>query len=53
MKKYLVSILTVFVLFVGVGEVFSDSGETDDGIKTFGQVLQEVGIIKTVVINIR
>ena len=40
MKKYLVSILTVFVLFVGVGEVFSDSGETDDGIKTFGQVLQ-------------
>ena len=46
MKKYLVSILAVLVLFTVVGEVFSDSGETDDGIKSFGQVLQEIGIIK-------
>lgn len=46
MKKYLVSILAVLVLFAGVGQVFADSGENDDGIKTFGQVLQEVGIIK-------
>ncbi len=46
MKKYLVSILAVFVLLVGPGEVFSDNAGSGDGIKTFGQVLQEVGIIK-------
>lgn len=46
MKKYLATIFALFLLFAGSGEVFADTGETGDQIKTFGQILQEVGIIK-------
>lgn len=41
MKKYLVSILAVLVLFIGGGKVFAE-----DGIKTFGETLREVDLIE-------
>lgn len=43
MKKHLVIILAVLVLFVGNGKVFS---EDEDGIKTFGEILQKVGLMQ-------
>lgn len=46
MKKYLASILAVLLLFASVGEVFAEGEGTGEEIKTFGQVLQEVGLIK-------
>lgn len=45
MKKYLVSLLVVIVFMSGAGGVCAGGGERNDGIKTFGEVLQEVGIL--------
>lgn len=46
MKKYLSLLLVVLLLFVNGGQTFAQFGENPGEIKTFGQVLQEVGLIK-------